>query len=127
MYALRNKVLESQDLSARIAELPDCVFADLFRMHVPEENVEARWDIAGLQAALKSDFPLDLPLARWLEREVDLAEDALLARILQHARSGSYEARPSLMTHRRASAAAPSVPCTVLNISTARSFLPAKW
>jgi preprotein translocase subunit SecA len=87
IYALRNEVLESSDVSARIADLRAGVLADMFRMYVPEESVEEQWDIAGLQAALKAEFQLELPLARWLESDTELGEAALLERIVQHAQS----------------------------------------
>src|SRR5574338_1719357 len=46
IYALRNELLESQDVSERIAELRAGVLRDLFRAHVPEESVEEQWEIA---------------------------------------------------------------------------------
>jgi preprotein translocase subunit SecA len=92
IYALRNEVLESEDVSARIADLRAGVIGDLFRMYVPEESVEEQWDIQGLQAALKAEFQLELPVARWLEAETDLQEQALLERIVQHAQS-AYDAK----------------------------------
>src|SRR4051812_35547784 len=48
IYALRNELLESQDVSARIADLRAGVISDLLRIYVPEESVEEQWDIAGL-------------------------------------------------------------------------------
>src|SRR3982075_4656312 len=45
IYALRNELLESSDVSPRIAELRAGVIADLFRVYVPEESVEEQWDI----------------------------------------------------------------------------------
>src|SRR5436190_19088129 len=58
IYALRNELLESQDVSPRIADLRAGVINDLFRMYVPEESVEEQWQITALEAALKSEFNL---------------------------------------------------------------------
>src|SRR4051812_23011866 len=69
IYSLRNEVLESQDVSARIADLRAGVLADLFRQFVPEESVEEQWDVAGLEGAVKTEFGLDLPIRQWLEQE----------------------------------------------------------
>jgi len=85
IYALRNEVLESQDVSPRIADLRAGVLADLFRVYVPDESVEEQWDIAGLEGALKSELQLELPLRAWLKKEEDLQPDALLERIVQQA------------------------------------------
>jgi preprotein translocase subunit SecA len=81
IYALRNEVLESQDVSARISDLRTGVINDLFRVYVPEESVEEQWDIAGLEGALKSEFNLALPIRSWVEQETELNEDAILQRI----------------------------------------------
>jgi preprotein translocase subunit SecA len=85
IYSLRNELLESQDVSPRIADLRGGVVADLFRVYVPEESVEEQWDIAGLQGALKSELQLELPLRDWLNKEEDLQPDALLERIAAKA------------------------------------------
>jgi preprotein translocase subunit SecA len=85
IYALRNELLESNDVSQRIADLRSGVVADMFRLYVPEESVEEQWDIAGLQNALKSELQLELPVRAWLEREPDLADEALLERIVAKA------------------------------------------
>ncbi|HZO01396.1 MAG TPA: preprotein translocase subunit SecA [Burkholderiales bacterium] len=85
IYALRNELLESQDVSPRIADLRSGVIADLFRTYVPDESVEEQWDIAGLEGALRSELQLDLPLRRWLEKESDLQPEVLLERIVASA------------------------------------------
>jgi preprotein translocase subunit SecA len=85
IYALRNEILESPNVSPRIAELRSGVIGDLFRMHVPADSVEEQWDIAGVEAALKADFNLDLPLRAWLEKEPDVGDEALLDRIVLKA------------------------------------------
>jgi preprotein translocase subunit SecA len=92
IYALRNELLESQDVSARIADLRAGVINDLFRMYVPEESVEEQWDIAGLEGALKSEFKLELPVRQWLESEPELQDEALLARIVERAQA-AYDAK----------------------------------
>jgi preprotein translocase subunit SecA len=81
IYALRNELLESDDVSQRIAELRAGVIADLFRVYVPEESVEEQWDIAGLESALKAELALELPLRSWLDKEPDLNEETLVERI----------------------------------------------
>jgi preprotein translocase subunit SecA len=92
IYALRNEVLESTDVSPRIADLRAGVVNDLFRLFVPEDSVEEQWDIAGLEASLKSEFNLDLPLRSWLDAETELHDDALLQRIVVRAQA-AYDAK----------------------------------
>jgi preprotein translocase subunit SecA len=85
IYALRNELLESQDVSARTADLRAGVINDLFRVHVPEESVEEQWDIAGLEGTLKSEFNLTLPIRAWLDKEPELDEEGMLERIVTAA------------------------------------------
>jgi preprotein translocase subunit SecA len=85
IYALRNELLESSDVSARIADLRAGVLADLFRAHVPEESVEEQWDLAGLEAALRAEFNLELPVREWLDQDSELDPDKVLARIVAAA------------------------------------------
>src|SRR3990167_8541752 len=76
IYALRNELLESQDVSARITDLRAGVIADTFRAYVPPESVEEQWDIKGLDKALRAEFNLSLPLDQWLQQEPELGEEA---------------------------------------------------
>src|SRR4051794_32901694 len=92
IYALRNELLESQDVSPRIADLRAGVLSDLFRMYIPEESVEEQWDIAGLEAALRSEFNLELPLKQWLEAESELGEEEMLKRVVDKVQA-TYEAK----------------------------------
>jgi preprotein translocase subunit SecA len=92
IYALRNELLESSDVSARIADLRSGVLHDMFRIYVPEESVEEQWDAAGLEAGLKGEFNLELPVRSWLEADTDLGEDELLKRIVEKAQA-AYDAK----------------------------------
>ena len=92
IYALRNELLESQDISARITDLRAGVLTDLFHTHIPEESVEEQWDLGGLENALKAEFNLDLPVRAWLEGESELAPEKVLERIIDAAQA-SYGAK----------------------------------
>jgi len=85
IYTLRNELLESEDVSPRISDLRAGVVTDLFRQYVPPESVEEQWDIAGLENALNAELRLQLPLKAWLEKEPELQDETLLARIIEHA------------------------------------------
>jgi preprotein translocase subunit SecA len=92
IYTLRNELLESDDVSARIADLRAGVVTDLFRLHVPEESVEEQWDIGGLEQALSAELRLQLPLKAWLEKEPELHDTTLLERIVAKAQE-AYDAK----------------------------------
>jgi preprotein translocase subunit SecA len=92
IYALRNELLESGDVSSRIADLRAGVVTDLFRQYVPEESVEDEWDPAGLESGLQSELNLSLPVRSWLEAEPDLHDESLLARVIDKAHE-AYRAK----------------------------------
>jgi len=85
IYQLRNELLESADVSGHVAGLRAGVVTDLFRQFVPAESVEEQWDIPGLEAALKAELRLELPVRGWLEKEPDLHDETLLERVVAHA------------------------------------------
>jgi preprotein translocase subunit SecA len=87
IYALRNELLESSDVSDRIADLRAGVLHDMLRTYIPEESVEEQWDIAGFENALKAEFNLELPLKAWLEAEPELQDETLLERIVEKAQA----------------------------------------
>ena len=92
IYALRNEMLESEDVSARLADLRAGVVTDLFRQHVPAESVEEQWDIPGLEVVLKAELNLELPVRQWLDKEPDLGEEEMLKRIVEQAQA-AYDAK----------------------------------
>ncbi|HZR70731.1 MAG TPA: preprotein translocase subunit SecA [Burkholderiales bacterium] len=85
IYDLRNGVLESENVSDRIRALREGVVADLFRAYVPQESVEEQWDIAGLEKAYVSELRVEVPLAKWLEQDPSLDDEALLGRAIEAA------------------------------------------
>jgi preprotein translocase subunit SecA len=78
-------MLDSADVSGRIADLRAGVVADLFRQFVPEESVEEQWNVSGLETALAAELGLELPLKSWLEMEPELTDEALLERVTARA------------------------------------------
>jgi preprotein translocase subunit SecA len=95
IYQQRNELLEAQDVSELIASLRQGVFNDLFRTYVPEESVEEQWDVKSLEAALRNEWRLDVPLAKMLENEPGLSEDELLERVQKAARD-AYETKTAI-------------------------------
>ena len=92
VYADRNELMESEDLSGRIEELRHQVFTELFRTYIPEDSVEEQWEIDKLEAALASDWQIEFPVAKKLEEESEANDDTLLEDLLELA-DGIYEAK----------------------------------
>src|SRR5690606_1219199 len=85
VYADRNALLESEDVSERGAELRQRVFTDLFREHAPADSVEEQWDLEGLEKVLESEWQLNVPLRQMLAENEQLTDEDLLDVVLSEA------------------------------------------
>ncbi|MBI3140375.1 MAG: preprotein translocase subunit SecA [Rhodocyclales bacterium] len=85
IYQQRNELLETDDISETITAMRQGVLHDTFRVYVPAGSVEEQWDIPGLEAALASEFQLQMPVGEWLKADSDLTDDELIRRIIEHA------------------------------------------
>jgi preprotein translocase subunit SecA len=92
IYKLRNEVLEAKDVGEMVANLRESVLVELFREHVPAETMEEQWDIAGLEAKLRDDWGLDLPLAKTIEAAQSIEDEELL-QMISAAATERYEAK----------------------------------
>jgi preprotein translocase subunit SecA len=96
VYADRNALLDSTDLTERMTDLRHTVLTDVVRQFIPLESVEEQWDVVGLQSILKNDWQLDLDLQQKVSDAKELSEDDLLAEVLK-AGDASYQAKVDLV------------------------------
>lgn len=92
VYADRNELMESDDLSGRVEELRHQVFTELFRIHIPEDSVEEQWEADKLEAALAADWGLEFPITKLLKEDSESNDDTLLEDLLERADT-VYEAK----------------------------------
>lgn len=90
VYQQRNEMLDSDDISAAIANIREQVLTETINLYIPPQSVDEQWDIPGLEAALEGEFRLQLPLKKWLDEESHLNEVELRQRILD-AMLSSYQ------------------------------------
>ncbi|OTQ74532.1 MULTISPECIES: preprotein translocase subunit SecA [unclassified Gilliamella] len=91
IYSQRNDLLDNVDIKETIDSIRGDVFSMVIDQYIPPQSIEEMWDVAGLEAALKNDFDLDLPIAKWLDEEQNLHEENLRERILQLAQDKYLE------------------------------------
>ncbi|MCX8660519.1 preprotein translocase subunit SecA [Gilliamella sp. B2772] len=91
IYSQRNDLLDNADIKETIDSIHGDVFTTVIDQYIPPQSIEEMWDIPGLEAALKSDFDLDLPIAKWLDEEQNLHEETLRERIIQLAQNKYLE------------------------------------
>ena len=92
VYADRNQLLESGDVTETLTEWRDAVVDGLVSQHVPPQSLEEQWDIPSLEKALAADLKLQLPIQEWLRQEPDLDEEQLRQRIIAAA-GEAYETK----------------------------------
>lgn len=85
VYEQRNELLETSDISETIHIIRDDVYGAVIDEYIPPQSLEEQWNVPGLEARLKSDFALDLPLQQWLADDDKLYEEKLRERILDEA------------------------------------------
>lgn len=85
VYEQRNELLDTSDISETIHVIRDDVYCAIIDEYIPPQSLEEMWDVPGLEARLKSDFALDLPLQQWLAEDDKLYEEKLRERILDEA------------------------------------------
>ena len=85
IYDQRNNLLDNNDIKDVIDSIRIDVFNSLIDQYIPPQSIEEMWDVSGLEAALKKDFDLELPISKWLDEEMNLHEETLRERILQKA------------------------------------------
>ncbi|WP_323913815.1 preprotein translocase subunit SecA [Aeromonas caviae] len=85
VYEQRNELLDTNDISETIHVIRDDVYGAIIDEYIPPQSLEEMWDVQGLEARLKSDFALDLPLQQWLAEDDKLYEEKLRERILDEA------------------------------------------
>jgi preprotein translocase subunit SecA len=72
IYAQRNELLESQDISQTIASIRSGVLGDLVMEHIPADSVEEQWDVATLERRLESEYFMKLPVGEWIKSDESL-------------------------------------------------------
>ncbi|HAS86111.1 MAG TPA: preprotein translocase subunit SecA, partial [Candidatus Competibacteraceae bacterium] len=81
MYAWRNELMESEDVSAALKDMRAEVLKQVIDAWIPPQSLEEQWNVAGLEEALEKEFGLALPIRTWLEADSDLHEEPLRERI----------------------------------------------
>ncbi|MGL4251754.1 MAG: preprotein translocase subunit SecA [Aeromonas sp.] len=85
VYEQRNELLDTNDISETIHVIRDDVYGSVIDEYIPPQSLEEMWDVPGLEARLKADFALELPLQKWLAEDDKLYEEKLRERILNEA------------------------------------------
>jgi preprotein translocase subunit SecA len=76
IYQQRNELLESESVQEAIEAIRQDVVIDLARKYVPENSIDAQWDVEGLERAMQDEFGIELGLAKVIEDSNHEIDDA---------------------------------------------------
>lgn len=82
IYHMRNSLLAAENIGDTISEFRQEVLDATISQHIPPQSLPEQWDVAGLEAALASDFAIKLPIQQWLDEDERLYEETLREKLL---------------------------------------------
>ncbi len=85
IYQQRNDILEAEQLVEQIAQLRAGTMTDLARGFVPSESVEEQWNLAGLEAVLRDEWHLEVPLRAHVEAADAITDDEVVEQVVKAA------------------------------------------
>ena len=96
IYAQRNELLESDDISETITAMRQGVLHDTFRRYVPADSVEEQWELPALEKELAGELLLQAPVVEWFKNEPPLGDEQLPKRTIENP-DLAYDAKVALV------------------------------
>src|SRR4249919_2713381 len=91
IYQQRNELLEAESVHEEVLAIREDVFAELARRFVPENSVDAQWDVAGLEAAVADEYGIRLGVAELIEARNHELDDAELVQYVLDAATRHFD------------------------------------
>lgn len=82
VYEQRNDIMAMEDIAGIVTTIRVDVVNEAVNDYIPPQSIVDQWNIPGLEAHLKAEFDVDLPIKGWLETEKNLHEESLRERIV---------------------------------------------
>ncbi|MDE2288994.1 MAG: preprotein translocase subunit SecA [Burkholderiales bacterium] len=92
IYQQRNELLAATDISETIRAMRQSVFHDIAQVYIPVGSVEEQWDLPGLEAVLRDEWQVELPMVQRVEQADSVDEEALRQEVVQAAEA-AYQAK----------------------------------
>ncbi|WP_374350546.1 preprotein translocase subunit SecA [Chitinimonas sp.] len=86
IYAQRNELLDSTDISQTIAALRDGMIGDLFDEHLPPGSMEEQWNVPALELAL-AEMQIGMRLSELLSSNPNIELDELRGLVIDGVRA----------------------------------------
>ena len=82
VYDQRDEYMHEEHVNETIADMREDVISGVVDAHIPPESIEEMWDLPGLQSQLELMTGESFDVAAWLDKEPDIAVDAIKERII---------------------------------------------
>jgi len=83
VYQQRDELMQAADVSDLVESMREAVVTSLMADYIPPQSIEEQWNIAGLEAQIRSEFGEDMPIQEWLDEDSSLHEESLKEKILE--------------------------------------------
>ena len=93
VYQQRNELLESESVQDAIEAIREDVVLETARRYVPENSIDAQWDIEGLERALADEFGIEAKVAEAVEASNHEIDDAGVVEVVMEASRQHFSGR----------------------------------
>ncbi len=81
VYSQRNELMEEESVSDVIDSLRENVIETIASNFIPKGSLEEQWNIEGLEASIKEELSIELPVKQWLDEDKSLFEEKIIEKI----------------------------------------------
>lgn len=85
IYELRNSLLDTTDMDVEIDQIISDVMAYAMSSYIAPNSIPDTWDTEGLEAKLRADFNLEVPVSEWVKDDTSISETDIAAKISEAA------------------------------------------
>ena len=96
VYDQRNELMSTDDIADVITNVRHEVVDSAIDLFIAPQSLAEQWDIDGLEAELKKQFGMELPVQKWLDADDRLEEESLRNKI-QTQLSDSYQSKTDVV------------------------------
>jgi len=96
VYDQRNELMSTDDIADVITNVRYEVVDSAIDLFIAPQSLAEQWDIDGLEAELKKQFGMELPVQKWLDADDRLEEESLRSKI-QTQLSDSYQSKTDVV------------------------------
>ena len=96
VYDQRNELMSTDDIADVITNVRYEVVDSAIDLFIAPQSLAEQWDIEGLEAELKKQFGMELPVQKWLDADDRLEEESLRNKI-QTQLSDSYQSKTDVV------------------------------